>query len=485
MQKDIVVALDEKIKSVFPKESLFKSATFADLFMGRNIPSFMKDWMIKAFSEDDQFDRDACLQFLDEKVPQRGYNIRQKLLRSRAPIQILSRLIVQTDLSNGRMSFSIPDLGIGIKEGVIPLDMAQDKIDHLHEGEVWGILTLLYMPPQQNTAGMVILTDFKPFQPYKVDLDYYQSARKEFQLSEWIDLLVRAMEYNPHYQDSHRNKAFDEKRKMMLVSRLLVYVEPNLNMIELAPKGTGKSYVYNNLSKYNWTVSGGIITRPGLFYNIATKTPGIINNYDFLCLDEIETLQFAREDEILGAFKNYLENGKIAVGGFSGRSECGLMMLGNIPLDQRHKPRHRNFFLGLPSFFHSSAFVDRIHGFIEGWDIFRFNEDLKVNGYTLNIEYFSEILHLLRYKTHYTKIVEDKIYIPPSADTRDTKAVKKLCSGYLKILFPHINSADEISDKDFNDYILHPAISKRQVIRQQLAELDCEFDPAMPELRIR
>jgi len=440
--------------------------------------------MIKSFTHDDVFDRDSCLSFLEDKVPHRGTNIRQKLLHCRVPIQILSRIIVQTDLVKGRMSFSIPDLGIGFKEGVVSLDMAQNRIDHLHEGEVWGILTLLYAPPYSGRAGCVVLVDFKPFQPYSVNLDYYRKAREQFTTLEWIDLLVRAMEFNPDFRDESKGQIFDLKRKIMLLSRLLVFVEPNLNMIELASKGTGKSYVFNNLSKYNWTVSGGIITRAGLFFNIGTKTPGIIHHYDFLCLDESETMKFSHEEEMLGAFKNYLENGKIVVGGYTGRSDCGLMILGNIKLDRRHKPLNPNYFSGLPQFFHSSAFIDRIHGFIEGWEIFRFNENLKVKGFTLNTEYLSEIMHLLRGESIYSAIVDDLLIIPYGADTRDVKAVKKLCAAYMKLLFPHARVASDVPRNEFVEFVLNPALHRRGVIRFQLAEMDLEYGPDMPDIRV-
>ncbi len=482
MNSSVSCVLDQKIRKVFPWESLLKNSDFNNVFSGYNIPSFLKDWIIKAFSQNDSFDRETCLKFLNEKVPHRGLNIRLKLLHTQQPIQILSRLIVQTDLLNGRMSFSIPDLRIGFKEGLISLDIAQNILDHLHEGEVWGILDLKYQPPENGSKGYVVLTDFNPFKPYTVDLEYFKQSRREFNTLEWIDLLIRTMEFNPDYSDPKQNKYFDLNKKMMLLSRLLVYVEPNLNMIELAPKGTGKSFVYNNISKYNWTVSGGIITRAGLFYNISTKAPGIIHHYDFIALDEIETLSFSREEEILGAFKNYLENGKIAVGNYSSRSDCGLMMLGNIKLDHRLRPRYRNFLTGLPDFFHSSAFVDRIHGFIEGWHIFRFNEDLKIKGLALNSEYYSEIMHCLRKDQIYYQIVEEMLTIPSSADTRDTKAVKKMCSAYLKIIFPHVERSKDISVNDFREFVLNPALQKRAIIRQQLAELDSEYSPEMPDI---
>jgi ATP-dependent Lon protease len=208
-----------------------------------------------------------------------------------------------------------------------------------------------------------------------------------------------------------------------------------------------------------------------------------IHNYDFLALDEVETLQFAKEEEILGAFKNYLENGRIVVGNYKGMSDCGLMLLGNIKLDRHLRPKNSDYFLNLPSFFHSSALIDRIHGFIEGWELFRFNEDLKVKGIALNTEYFSEILHLLRTSSHYSDIIDQCLDIPSSADTSDTKAVKKMCCAYLKLLYPHVQNPNDIPKSEFVSYILNPAMQKRAIIRKQLSEIDQEFLPDMPDIK--
>jgi ATP-dependent Lon protease len=477
--------MDNKIKMVFPRECVYKNPDLYDIFVGRNLPSFVKDWMVKCFTQEENFDRDSCLSFINAKIPAKGMGLRKRLLHSSAPIQIFSRLIIHTDLLHGKTGFSIPDLGIGHKEGIVSQNMAQSKIEHLHEGEVWGILTLTYKKPQLNISGYVELTDFRPFEPYRVELDYFLAAREKFTTLEWIDLLIRSMEVNPNYVDPERKLSFNLTRKLTMLSRLLVHVEPNLNLIELAPKGTGKSYVFNNLSKYGWTVSGGIVSRAGIFYNLSTKTPGIIHNYDFLALDEVETIQFANDEDIQGAFKNYLENGRIVVGQYKNVSDCGLMLLGNISLTRQMRPKHEDFFMQLPKFFHSSALVDRIHGFIPGWILFRFTEDLKLKGYALNTEYFSEIMHLLRNQTESGQIVQEALQIPKNADTRDTRAVIKLCTAYLKLLFPHARSILEIDPNEFQDYILTPALRSRAIIRKQLAVMDCEFSPEMPEIKLQ
>lgn len=482
---DIIVDIDDKIKRVFPLESLYKKPDLYDIFVGRNLPSYVKDWLVKAFTDNDFFDRESCLGFIEDKIPKKGSGLRRRLLNSNAPIQIFSRLLIHTDLLRGKMGFSIPDLGIGINEGIVSLEMAQDKIDRLHEGEVWGILTLTYKPPSANNKGYVELTEFKPFEPYRVDLDYYINARKQFTSLEWVDLLIRSMEVNPYYAKDDNKSSMNLLRKLTLLSRLLVHVEPNLNIIELAPKGTGKSHTFNNLSKYGWTLSGGIVSRASVFYNLSTRTPGVIHNYDFLALDEVETVKFTDDEDTLGAFKNYLENGRIVVGPYKNVSDCGLMLLGNIALDKKMQPRHRDFFQHLPRFFHSSALVDRIHGFIPGWILFRFTEDLKLKGYALNTEYFSEVLHLLRTKAIYGQIVKEMLCIPKNADTRDTRAIVKICTGFCKLLYPHAESVSDIPRDEFQHYILAPAIRGRAIIRQQLAELDSEFSPDLPDIRIR
>lgn len=481
--RQLTIPLEDKIREVFPLESLYKDPDAYSVFTGRNLPSFVKDWLIKCFSEQGYFDKEACMAFIEEKIPRKGTNIRRQLLHSRKPLQIFSRIIVNTDLLNGKMSFSIPDLGIGKREGVVSQGMAASKINRLHEGEVWGILALNYIPPLEGAKGYVELSDFKPFEPYQVHLDYFLQARARFSTLEWIDLLIRSMETNPDYTGG--KSPFSLSKKLTYLSRLLVYVEPNLNMIELAPKGTGKSYIFNNLSKYSWTVSGGIVTRAGIFYNLSTRSPGIIHHYDFLALDEIETLNFAKEEDILGAFKNYLENGKIVVGNYQNISDCGLMLLGNIALNQQLQPKDRVFFRHLPSFFQSSALVDRIHGFIPGWVLYRFTEDLKLRGYALNSEYFAQIMHLLRFENSYGEIVKSSLDIPKNADTRDTKAVLKLCTAYLKLLYPHAVSREDIPPDEFQDYILTPALRCRAIIRQQLAEMDSEYSALMPQITLK
>jgi len=470
--------LDEKIRNSFPDESVYKIPKRYSVFSGKSLPSFIKDWLIRKFTDEDgELDSYGLLRFLEEHIPHKNSDIKNRIRTHREEVTILTRFIIETDILKNVLRFSIPDLGIKTNEGKIP-DRVAKKHNELRDGEIWGVISLTYIPPEGKEKGCIELTDFKPFKPYEVDIEYFKNARKEFSLEEWIDVLIRSMEYNP---DGFVNLT----QKLLFISRLLIFVESNLNIIELAPKGTGKSYIFGNISKYGWLISGGTVTRAKLLYDVSKNSMGIITHYDFVSMDEIETIKFGDENELQGALKNYLESGVFTVAKVRGTSSAGLMLLGNIPLSSASQPIHNKYFSSLPLFFRSSALMDRFHGFIEGWKLQRVNENLKIRGYTLNVEYFSEMLHTLREIPNYSYVVEELLNIPINADTRDTTAIKKLSSAYLKIFFPHVEKPEDISKDDFYHFCLKPALEKRAIIRKQLALIDNEFHEDLPDINVR
>jgi ATP-dependent Lon protease len=322
-----------------------------------------------------------------------------------------------------------------------------------------------------------VICEFHPFKPYKVDLEYFKYQRKNFTIDEWIDLLICSMEYNP--------KSFDSlSQKLLFITRLLVFIEPNLNIIELAPKGTGKSYVFGNLSKYAWMFSGGTVSRAKLLYDIARSVPGIITKFDIIAFDEIETIKFSNEEELQGALKSYLESGTFSLANFKGVSQASFMLLGNIPLTNSRRPISKKYFSKLPDFFQHSALLDRFHGFIEGWKLPRMKNDMILDGFALNMEYFSEILHELRAVSDYSYFVNEMLNIPQKADTRDTRAIIKIATAYLKLLFPHISSPNELDRINFKTFCLEPAKKMRQIIKIQLNLIDSEFKSEIPDITI-
>ena len=321
--------------------------------------------------------------------------------------------------------------------------------------------------------------DYKPFKPYKsVDVAYLREARQSFTTDEWIDLLLSAMEYDA---DSFENM----HQKLEFLTRLFIFVEPRLNVVELAPKGTGKSYVFGNLSKYGWLVSGGKVTRAKLFYDKQKQQNGIIKNHDFTVFDEIQTITFQEPSEIQAALKSYLESGKTTIDNNEFTSECGLMLMGNIQLMSNRLPQSPRYFDALPVYFRESALLDRFHCFIEGWYLPRINKSMIYKGWTINVEYFSEILHALRTENSYGLLFDDLVVYDKKADMRDFKAVKKIATAAMKLLFPHWRTVEDVNFDDFDTYCLQPAIMRRGIVKEQCHNIDPEFNTQILDIRVK
>lgn len=470
--------LQEKIRHCFPEESVLKNSENASLFAGFNVPSFIRDYLVRKFTNNEILDKKALLGFLSDHIPSKGSDVRYRLLTENEDVQLITRFRVSTDIRNNRLVFSIPDLDIYEKETDIPLYLASENKD-LTGGDLWGAITLRYIPPMGNDKGVISLVKYKPFRPYKINLEYLRTIRRDcFSLNEWIDLLLCAMEYN--------TDAFDSmQQKLEFIDRLMVFVQPHLNLIELAPKGTGKSYVFGNLSKYGWMISGGIVSRAKLFYDMQKKAKGAIASFDFVAMDEIQTIKFSDVDEMKAALKSYLEQGWATIGNVKIESECGLILMGNIPLNSSGVPRSQNYLGALPKSFQESALFDRFHGFIEGWHLPRIKAESVLQGWTLNTEYFSEILHSLRSSSIYENVVLQLIDIPSSSDMRDTKAIVKIATAKLKLLFPHVTKPSDIDACDFKRYCLSPAIRMRSLIREQIHLIDPEFPLEMPKITVK
>lgn len=258
-----------------------------------------------------------------------------------------------------------------------------------------------------------------------------------------------------------------------MLMRLLPFVEKRLNLIELAPKGTGKSYVFGNVSKYGLLTDGGKITRAKMFYDTGRRTPGFICGNDFVAIDEVKLVTFNDVNEMRSIMQGYMERGRFNIGGYDGESDAGIVFLGNIM--QENMDEYASMFSELPPLFQESALVDRIHGFIKGWDIPKMSDDLKVSGWALNSEYFCSIMHLLRDDASYRAIVDAIIDVPEGAYVRDTEAVKRIATAYLKLLFPNVRCVDDVNPRRFLRYCLRPAVKMRQIIKRQLGILDIEY----------
>lgn len=470
--------MEEKLRKHFDG-MIVKKSNARQLFASLSLPAFIRDWFLKKYADKNG---DVNVNFISDRIkeilPARGeWNRILDTIIGGEHVKFLAKIKATQDIKTGSINFALPDYAISNSNTLIEHSVWEKIKNHFlrSDDEVWGIVELGYQTAAVSAAnykstgkkgGLLLLKGFTAFCPYTADLKYYKAVRAEFDINEWVDVLLSAADYNP--------AAFaTTEAKITMLMRLLPFVEKRLNIIELAPKGTGKSYLFSGISKYGWLSSGGVMTRAKMFYDMNKKEAGLVSGYDYVALDEIATIKFPDIGEMQGALKGYLESGAFTVGNKAGTGSAGIVLLGNIPIESMDTDL--NMFTSLPAIFAESALIDRFHGFIEGWKIPRMSESMKANGWALNTEYFSEIMHLLRSDVAATGIVNDLLVLPENADTRDVNAVKRLATAWTKLLFPHWETISDVDINLFKTYCLAPAVQARLIIKKQLCIIDKEY----------
>lgn len=478
--------MEKKLKMYFDEMAVYKDLKNSNCFSALSLPSFTRDWLLHKFENDDgTFDTDELVGFVNRFIPKKEdwTAIKSRIIKDNERVKLLAKIAVDIDIRTGEVSFSLPDFGLSVRETIIEDIVWEDCKEELVSGqEVWGMLELGYRLPDSSASpkipGKIKLVSFRNFCPYRIDIDYYKDVRSKFTTEEWIDVLLGAVDYNASGYS-------DEEEKLTMLTRLLPFIEKRLNLIELAPKGTGKSYLFGRVSRHGWLSSGGVMSRAKMFYDQSKRTEGLVAGHDFVTLDEVQTISFTDVDEMRGALKGYLENGKFTVGTYEGTATAGVVLCGNISKETMDNDATTDMFVELPTVFHESALIERFHGFIKGWNIPRMTDDLKICGWALNSEYFCSVLHELRDDMSYRAIVDKVICVPPGADTRDTEAVKRIATAYLKLLFPNVRSVEDVKVREFTRYCLKRACKMRAIIRTQLAIIDSEYrGKPIPEFTI-
>lgn len=434
-------------------------------FTARSIPTYVGEWILFNFLEDGILTDDSrkrIADFINKFLPQKAQKeqIKNQLLNMES-VKLLDDYSVSVNLKTGSRNLRIPFLDIN--DAMISPQIVEDNDLMLASG-VWGVGELFYAPPDsENNRGSVILRSFKPFQINAVDLEYFIECRGQFTFDEWINLIISSMGFNPGI--------YTIEQKMILITRIIPFVEPRVNLIELAPKGTGKSYVYDNFSRYARVVRGGKVSPAVMFFHQTKNTPGLIAKYDAVVLDEIQSIQ--ADPELAAGLKTYLESGKFSRGNTEATSEAGFVMLGNIALDENRNPLYQEdgILKEIPNFLQETAFIDRLHGIIPGWKMPRVSNDTPSKTLGFKGDFFSEILHNLRGKVDYSDFVSGYMHLTNCKDLRDFKAIQRLATGFLKIIFPDM----KVSGADFIAYCLKPAVELRQRVRDELHKMDPEY----------
>lgn len=464
-----MMSFESKAKDYYGEVVINKGLMGKAGFGARAIPVYVGEWIISQFMDGDELSEDGRAEIVNtisKYLPQKAdKNTILNRLMEQEEVRILDDFRVSVNLERNTHDLSIPLLDVN--NGMVQKDIIDNNPMLLKTG-MWGLGTLRYVPPdgEDIKKGQVWMVEFKAFQTPGVDLDYFRDSRKHFDIDEWIDLLVSSCQFNP---DVHRLS-----QKLLLLSRIIPLVEPRVNITELAPKGTGKSFVFDNISRYAAVIPGGKLSAPALFFNSNTKQIGLIPRYDVVVVDEIQKIHTDASGEAMAALKMYLESGRYRrATGSLGTSESGFVMLGNITLGSNRLPLYESdgIFKELPSALQESAFIDRIHGLIEGWFMPRVSRNTPSRTLGFKGDFFSEVLHELRVDLRYADYVSQSLHLPQSEDMRDNKAIARLAEGFLKLLFPDL----VLSEEEFITYCVNPAVRMRQQIRDELSKIDQEY----------
>ena len=333
----------------------------------------------------------------------------------------------------------------------------------LLSGGMWGTITLTYDETEVHNKKIrpFKVTEFTPFQISVIDLDEYIEKRRQFEADEWLDILINSVGLNPDQ--------LSRREKLLYMMRLVPLVEANSNTIELAPRETGKTYLYRNQSYYSTVLSGGKATPAGLFINNATGKVGVVGSRDAVVFDEIANTDFTDPKALVSIMQGYMQDGKFSRGKKEILAFASIVLVGNIDIQARlpHE-KYYHLFEPLPDFLQVEAFIDRLHGYVPGWEIPKIHPGSLAQDYGFITDYFCEIMHELRrkdvlgsLKTRYQLM--DTSTAQAGITGRDVRGVEKILSGLLKLMYPH----GELTDDQLGE-LLSLAIEGRQRVRNQL-----------------
>ena len=415
----------------------------------------------------------------DESTIQAGIDTVKEILRNHYVHRNEAGLVRSTIKEKGRhkvidrISVSLNDkedvyeaefANLGIKKVLI--DSATFKAHQkLLVGGVWCIADLEYEHTEEKAATPWILASLKPIQISRFEFDGYVEARKQFSTEEWIDLLIQSIGFNP--------QMFGKRNKLLQLIRLIPFCERNYNLIELGPKGTGKSHVYSEFSPHGILISGGEVTVPKLFVSNSSGKLGLVGYWDVVAFDEFAGKQKKVDKALVDIMKNYMANKSFSRGVETLGAEASMVFVGNTDHTVPYMLKHSDLFDPLPDKFHDSAFLDRVHSYIPGWEIDVIRGEMFSSGYGFVVDYLAEILKFLRshdFSDRYQKYFN----LSEDISTRDRDGINKTFSGLMKILYPQ----GEATESELEE-LLRAAIEGRKRVKDQLLRIDSTY----PEVR--
>lgn len=461
MSEDPREVIKNKLRQTFDGKIVRKDLT-KKIKEGANVPVYVLEFLLGQYccSDDDEIIEKGVQNvkriLADNFVrPDEAQKILAKL-RSNGSHTVIDMITVNLDIRKNRFFAAFSNLGLGD----VPIDDEYpEQYDRLLCGGIWCIVQLEYEYNEEDKKNgyPIQIRKLTPIQMPHVDIDELKAGRKAFTKDEWIDILLRSIGMEPD--------SLSYREKWLLITRMIPLVENNFNLCELGPRSTGKSHLYKEISPNSILVSGGQTTVANLFYNMGRKTVGLVGLWDCVAFDEVAGIRFKDKDGVQ-IMKDYMASGSFARGKEEKAASASMVFVGNINQSVDVLLKTSSLFDPFPPEMGTdTAFLDRMHCYLPGWEIPKFRPEHFTNDYGFITDYLSEFIRELR-KEQYGDALDQYFRLGKNLNQRDTIAVRRMVDGYLKLIYPD----GEFTKEDVEE-ILKLALEMRRRVKEQLKKL--------------
>ena len=425
------------------------------------VPSYVLEYLLGQYAASDdeatiQAGIDAVRKILaDHYVHRNESELVKSTIREKGRHRIIDKVTVTLNDKQDVYQASFANLGL---TGVIVEPATVKANPKLLVGGVWCICDIEYFHSDDARVVPWILGSLKPIQMSSFDYEGYLASRKGFNTEEWIDLLIQSIGFNP--------EMFGRRAKLLQLVRLIPFVERNYNLVELGPKGTGKSHIYSEFSPHGMLISGGEVTVPKLFVNNANGRIGLVGYWDVVAFDEFAGKKKRTDKALVDIMKNYMANKSFSRGVETLGAEASMVFVGNTSHNVPYMLKHSDLFDELPEAYHDSAYLDRLHFYIPGWEVDTIRSEMFSSGYGFVVDYIAEVLRSMR-NTDYSDRYQQHFTLGSDISTRDRDGIHKTFSGLMKLIYP----GGEATQEEIEE-LLRFAIEGRKRVKDQILRID-------------
>ena len=457
--------LDQKILDHFPGMVVRKDLT-TELKQNAVVPTYVLEYLLGQHCATDdplliQDGLDSVRRILAKHYVHRNQaELIKSTIKDKGSHKVIDKITVTFNDKAGFHEVEFTNLGIK----KVPIeDSYVKRYPKLLVGGIWAITDVEYELPVDPKASPWQIAGVKPIQVAGVDHDEFLKARAQFSTDEWMDVLMQSVGFNP--------EPFTRRGKLLTLIRLIPFCERNYNLLELGPKGTGKSHIYAEFSPHGMLISGSEVTAPKLFVSNASGKIGLVGYWDCVCFDEFAGKDKKVDKTLVDIMKNYMANRTFSRGIEQLSAEASMVFMGNTQKSVAYMLKHSHFYEPLPDKYIDSAFLDRIHAFNPGWEVQPVRHELFCSGYGFVVDYIAEVLKHLRTED-FTGLYKPHFEISSEVSTRDQTGFEKTFSGLMKILHPNGEATvEEIGE------LLQFAMECRRRVREQILRIDPTFKP--------